>query len=118
MAQPGGRGVGVPVHPMETPGGLQVESKYVAARHFKTIINMETISIFISFPHPCVSCSIITDLSSDNVHRVFTVILYSWFFDYGDQQEYSIRSLPVLEVQVYMSSRAQEFRSIKCLITI
>jgi len=34
MAYPTGRGVGVPVHPMETPNGLQVESKYVAARHF------------------------------------------------------------------------------------
>jgi len=25
MVQPAGRGVGVPVHPTETPGGLQVD---------------------------------------------------------------------------------------------
>jgi len=60
MAHPTGRGVGVPAHPTETLGGLQVESKYVAVRHFKTIINMETISVLISFPHPGVSYSIIT----------------------------------------------------------
>ena len=60
MAQPAGRGVGVPVRPTETPGGLQVESKYVAARHYKTIINMETISVLISFSRPGVSCLIIT----------------------------------------------------------
>ena len=59
MVQPAGKGVGVPVHPTETPGGLQVESKYMAARHYKTIINMETISVLISFPHPGVSCLII-----------------------------------------------------------
>ena len=61
MVQPAGRGLGVSVHLTETPGSLQVESKYVAAPHFKTIINMETISVLISFPHPDVSCSIITD---------------------------------------------------------
>ena len=60
MAQPAGRGVGVPVHPTETPGGLQVESKYVVARHYKTIINMETISVLISFSHLGVSYLIIT----------------------------------------------------------
>jgi len=60
MAHPAGRGVRVPVHPTEIPGGLQVESKYVAALHFKTIINKETISVLISFPHPGVSCLIIT----------------------------------------------------------
>jgi len=59
MAQPTGRGVGVPVHPTETPGVLQVESKYMTARHYKTIINMETISVLISFPRPGVSCLII-----------------------------------------------------------
>jgi len=61
MAQLAGRGVGVSVHPTETPDGLQVESKYVAARYYKTIINMEIISVLISFPHPGVSCSIIKD---------------------------------------------------------
>ena len=61
MAQPTDRGVGVPVHPTETLGGLQVKSKYVAARHFKTIISMKTISVLISFPHPGVSSSIILD---------------------------------------------------------
>ena len=60
MVQPAGRGAGVTVHPTEAPGGLQVESKYMAARHYKTIINMETISVLISFPHPGVSCLIIT----------------------------------------------------------
>ena len=59
MAQPAGRGVGVLVHPTETLGGLQVESKYMAARHYKTIINMETILVLIIFPHPSVSCLII-----------------------------------------------------------
>ena len=59
MAQLGGRGVGVPVHPMKTHGGLHVESKYMAARHYKTIINMETISVLISFSHLGVSYLII-----------------------------------------------------------
>ena len=59
MAQSVGRGVGVSVHPTEAPGGLQVESKYMAARHYETIINMETISVLISFPHPGVSCLIL-----------------------------------------------------------
>ena len=45
--------------PTKTPGGLKVASKYMAARHYKTIINMETISVLISFPHPGVSCLII-----------------------------------------------------------
>ena len=64
MVQPAGKGVGVPVHPTETR--LQVESKYMAARHYKTIINMETISVLISFPHPGVSCPII---------RIYPVIM-------------------------------------------
>jgi len=59
MAQPAGRGVGVPVHPTEAPGFLQVEFKYMAALHYKTIINIEIISVLISFPHPGVSCLII-----------------------------------------------------------
>ena len=29
----GGRGVGVPVHPTETPGGLQVESQELVVQH-------------------------------------------------------------------------------------
>jgi len=45
--------------PTEIPSSLQVESKYVATRHYKTIINIETISVFNSFSHPGVSCSII-----------------------------------------------------------
>ena len=84
MAQPAGKGVGVPVHPTEALGGLQVESKYMAARYYKTIINMEIISVLISFPHPGVSYLIIT-MFSDNVHKVFIVILYSWLSYYGDQ---------------------------------
>ena len=52
MVQPAGKRVGVPVHPTEAPGGLQVESKYMTARLYKTIINMGTISVLISFPHP------------------------------------------------------------------
>ena len=60
MAHPTGRGVRVPVHSTETSSGLQVESKCVVARHFKTIINMETILVLISFPYSSVSCLIIT----------------------------------------------------------
>ena len=60
MVQPADQGVGAPVHPTEEPGGLQVESKYMTARHYKTIISMETISVLISFPLPGVSCLIIT----------------------------------------------------------
>jgi len=60
MAHPTGRGVRVLVHSTETSSGLQVESKYVAARHFKTIINMETILVLISFSHSSVSYLIIT----------------------------------------------------------
>ena len=61
MSQSADKGVGVSVHPTEAPGGLQVESKYMAARHYKTIINMKTISVLISFFHSGVSCSIIKD---------------------------------------------------------
>ena len=33
MAQPAGRGVGVLVHPTETPGGLQVESQELVVQY-------------------------------------------------------------------------------------
>ena len=45
MVQQAGKGVGVPVHPTEEPGGLQVESKYMTARHYNTIINLSLIHI-------------------------------------------------------------------------
>ena len=75
MVQLAGREVGVPVHPTETLGGLQVESNYVAARHYKTIINMETISVLISFPHPGVSCLIIIIVSKMISLRELTRLL-------------------------------------------
>ena len=69
-------------------------------------INTEAISIPINFPHPDVSCLNIT--VSNNVHGAFTKVQYPWLSYYGGQQEYSIRSsvrsLPILGVQVYRST--------------
>ena len=66
--------------PYEKPDDLQVKSKYVAARHYKTIINMETISVLISFPHSGISCLIIIiclAIMSTGIHNspIFMVIL-------------------------------------------
>jgi len=115
MAQPADRGVEVSVHPTEAPGGLQVESKYMVARYYKTIINMETISVLISFLRPGVSCLIIT---------ICLVIMSTGYLLQSYIHVYLIiginRSivLGVFLFQGFKHTGVQEFRSTKCLVTI
>jgi len=89
------RGVGVPVHPTETPDGLLIESQVIVVQHCMATINTKAISVPISFLHPGVSWVLYYRLSGDNIHNVFTIIQYPWLINYRDQQEYSIKSLLV-----------------------
>ena len=79
-----GKGVGVPVHPSETPGGLQVESYRKLYNICMATINTEAISIPINFPHPGVSCLNITESQ---------IIMFT-----GYSQMYNIHGYPITGV--------------------
>jgi len=107
------RGGGVPVHPTKTPGGLQVESQVLLIQYLYGHHKHKSYIGIHQFPPSRCKLFNYYRLSSDNVHSVFTVIQYLWLTNYGDQQEYSIRSLPVSG-----GSRIQKFKSTRCSIII
>jgi len=108
-----GRGVGVPVHPMETPSGLQVESQELVVQHlYGHHKHRSYISSHQFTPSQCKLFNY-CKLSSDNVHRVFKIVQYPWLSYYGDQQEYNIKNKMsgVSLFQGFKYTGVQEYRS-------
>ena len=114
MAYPTSRGVGVPVHPTETPGGLQVKFQELVVQHLYGYHKHGRYIATLQFlPSRCKLFNYYR-LSNNNVHRVFAKVQYPWLSYYGGQQEYNIRSnvrsLPISGVQVYRSTGVQEYQ--------
>jgi len=108
-----GRGVVIPVHPTEAPGGLQVESQELAVQHLYG--HHKHRSYIDTYQFPPSRCKLFNycKLSNDNVQ-------YPWLSYYEGQQEYNIRSIMsgVSLFQGFKYTGVQEHRSTKYLVTL
>ena len=82
-------GVGVPVHPSEAPGGLQVESQELVLQHMYG--HYKHRSYIDTYQFPPSRCKLFNykRVSNNKVHKVFTKVQYPWLSYYGGQQEYN-----------------------------
>ena len=107
----------MPVHPSETPGGLQVEYYRKLYNICMATINTEAISIPINFPHPGVSCLNIIESKIIMFAGVFTNVQYPWLSYYGGQQEIISGIMSGASLfQGFKYTGVQEFRSTKYLV--